>query len=120
MAMKLELARRATRYFDDGEGWSSVEDLERICQAKILPARRLSRTPSDVFDVRRTLRTVELPAGLATRAEQRAAKQAIVDTLSGSTCQHDHDCCGCWSHHARILRRRGRSLSVLITSSCNV
>lgn len=38
----------------------------------------------------------------ATREE---IEEAIIDTLSGSRCRHEHDCCGCVSRSASKVRK---------------
>jgi hypothetical protein len=30
--------------------------------------------------------------------------EAIRDTLGGSSCQHEHDCCGCWNTYVSEVR----------------
>lgn len=50
----------------------------------------------------------------------KAAMLAMRDTFSGSSCQHEHDCCGCKSYSATVTRVRGRQVRVLTHWSRNL
>lgn len=47
-------------------------------------------------------------------------KQALRDTFTRSGCSHEHDCCGCWSHHVSevlpLARRTGEYVLIMHAS----
>jgi hypothetical protein len=45
--------------------------------------------------------------------------QAIRDTLSGSNCQHQFDCCGCASRSASVKRKNNNVYKVTVTVTHN-
>lgn len=56
-------------------------------------------------------------ARLPTGVKPADAVQAIIDTLGGSRCRHEHDCCGCASRHVqvRVLGKRDFAVRTSIT-----
>ena len=38
--------------------------------------------------------------------------QALRDTLGGSRCRHEYDCCGCASRYVKVIRKTRRDLLV--------
>jgi hypothetical protein len=56
-----------------------------------------------------------LPAG----ADMTLWRAAIEDSLSSHGCAHEHDCCGCPSHHARVRPYRGRVVRIILGVSYN-
>ena len=45
--------------------------------------------------------------------------RAIAQTLGGSSCRHDYDCCGCATHRASVKRVSPREYAVQISVSYN-
>ena len=94
-------------------GWGHLDTWGRDFNVRLTPPRVVEEhIDYDTGDV--ALMWATLAAGL-TKPERDEAARALVSTLSGSRCQHEHDCCGCASYSARVLRRKGRK--VLIRTS---
>ena len=45
--------------------------------------------------------------------------RSIAQTMSGSGCRHEHDCCGCASHYASVRRVSQREYAVQVRTSYN-
>lgn len=53
------------------------------------------------------------------RGDQAEQAQALRDTLSGSNCSHEHDCCGCTTYRASVRRLRPGVFFVRVTGYRN-
>ena len=94
-------------------GWGHLDTWGRDFNVRLTPARVVEeRIDYDTGDV--SLMWATLGPRLS-RKERDEATRALVSTLSGSRCQHEYDGCGCATHSARVLRRKGRK--VLIRTS---
>jgi hypothetical protein len=94
-----DLYVRLTHHF--APGWSDLDDDRHVGAARLTPWR-LVRPPQDyddggVYTSTATVRTQD-------RRAARAIEQALADTLGGSRCRHEHDCCGC--SYRRVEARR--------------
>lgn len=100
MAAMIYLRKRMTHKYRDG--WSGLDQWNHVGTVKELAARRLEE-PRDFDDGGVVGITVRAPAALA-RTDLR---DALASYYSGSSCQHEHDCCGCAFYRASV-RRTGR------------
>lgn len=92
------------------DGWSG-EDSHRCLGEMRLTPRRLVKAQQDVDGGAVYVRTATLPKGL----DAKTVMQALRDTLGGSSCRHEHDCCGCASTHVHA-RRTGRHRYSVVTT----
>lgn len=73
-------------------GWSSLDDDRHVGAARLTPWRLVrpgnGHDDGGVYTSTATVRTQD-------RRAARAVAQALADTLGGSSCRHEHDCCGC-------------------------
>lgn len=99
--------RVSYRYRD---GWAHEDEWRSLGDAKVLPARCV-READDFDDGGTYLRHAIIPRGM----DPEAAKRALADTFSGSSCQHEWDCCGCASYRSDV-RRIGRRQFVIVTN----
>jgi phosphatidate phosphatase APP1 len=91
----VDIEHRVTRKYRDG--WSYLDRQEYIGKAIVLDQSRWT-TWDDSGTIIHTVNTIML----VTNEEQVPPKyicEAIRDTFGGSSCQHDYDCCGCFSTH---------------------
>lgn len=94
-----DLYVRLTRHFDPG--WSSLDDDRPAGTARLTPWRLVrpgnGHDDGGVYTSIATVRTQD-------RRAARAIEQALADTLGGSSCRHEHDCCGCAYRFAEARR----------------
>lgn len=96
------------------DGWSS-EDSHRCLGEMRLTPRRLVKDQEDMVGGAVYVRTATVPKGL----NSKTVVQALCDTLGGSSCRHEHDCCGCASTRVRAHRTRRNRYSVVTTVHFN-
>ena len=102
---KLELHQRITHTYADG--WADLDEWQHLGTAKMLrwnaTAEPLGFDDAGTFTTKvigpRQLRAVDLG-------------RAIAATLGGSSCTHEHDCCGCPTTHASVKRTSAREYFV--------
>lgn len=112
MALTIRAAARRTHKYRDG--WASLDDWSESHQFKMLGGC-VVREGNGIDDEGAILHRV---IGSKT-VDQELQARALHDTLSGSNCRHDFDCCGCRSTWARVRRVKPGIFSVLITTSRN-
>jgi hypothetical protein len=79
-------------------GWNSLDDDQHIGTARLTPWRLVR--PGNGHDdggVYTSMATVRAQ-------DRRAIAQALAHTLGGSSCRHEHDCCGCAYRRAEARR----------------
>lgn len=52
-------------------------------------------------------------------ANHKQLARAIADTTTQSRCQHEWDCCGCWTTYARVITSTPRSATLHFTAYRN-
>lgn len=111
MPTTIELYERLTHQYRDG--WRYLDDERYLGTAKLL-AYRLTRDEGSDGNthVTRVIAPTSLRAVDLTRA--------IEDSLSGSYCRHEHDCCGCPSTYAYARRVSAREYTVQVNTSYNL
>ena len=74
-------------------GWSELDSWEEVGSVQLKPAKSiLGRVVDQKYIL---INDGRIPGDLS---------QAICDTMGGSPCQHEHDCCGCPSTYADVER----------------
>ena len=107
--IKSGLWLRLTHKFRDG--WSSED--RHLCLGEMrLTPRRLAKEHEGIDGGTVHVRTATVPQGL----DSKSVTLALRDTLGGSNCRHEHDCCGCASISVRA-RRTGRSRYSVVTTT---
>lgn len=102
--IRTSLFRRLTHKYRDG--WSHEDQHEYLCGAKLTPAK-LVREPEGFDDGGTYIMHATVPRGFSPR-QARAIEQALEDSLGGSSCRHEHDCCGCQIRRVNAKRRGSR------------
>jgi hypothetical protein len=74
-------------------GWSELDSWEEVGSVQLKPAKSiLGRVVDQKYIL---INDTKIPGDLS---------QSIADTMGGSPCQHEHDCCGCPSTYADVER----------------
>lgn len=104
--------RKTFRYRD---GWARSEDTyAHMGEVKLTPRKLVQDQES--FDGQAIFtQTATVPRGL----DQKKVQRALVDTLGGSLCRHEHDCCGCFSTSVRTRRLSNRKFGIVLTLTPN-
>lgn len=108
---ELHLYERLTHQYRPG--WRYLDDEEYRGTAKIL---KLQLVEDNGIDGHQHKTRVIVPSNLA----NEDLTSVIEDTLNQSTCQHEHDCCGCASTYATAKRVSKREYAVRLFTSYNV
>ena len=108
----LELFERESHTY--APGWSHLDSWAHIGTAKLLQ-QRMTREPEGYDDGGAYLAKVIAPREL----KGRDLSRAIAATMAGSSCRHEHDCCGCPSTSAIVKRTSAREYSVHLRVNFN-
>lgn len=104
------LSLKTTRQY--APGYDHLDDSRYLGRMKLTKPRVLKE--GNGYDQGPTfIQRARLPAGVKTAD----AVQAIIDTLGGSRCRHEHDCCGCASRfvQVRVLGKRDFAVRTSMT-----
>ncbi len=105
MPIHVPIYSRLTRLYVDG--WRYLDEHRYLGTVKLLAGKTVDK--GNGYDRGPTfVNQVYAPAHLSSQN----LTAAIADTLGGSRCRHEHDCCGCPSTLA-IVRRRSRRTYVV-------
>lgn len=94
------------------DGWADNDRQHFMGFVKLTPARMV-RESEDMDDGGTYLQHCRAPAGVPDLT------QALRDTLSGSNCRHDWDCCGCASRRATVTKISARDYVIKTKISYN-
>lgn len=108
--------RRLSHRFE--VGWSDLDDWVEIGQLRAL-APRIKSAGNGSDRLPTTIQTFVLPQRLTGRPLRQMAT-ALEDMLSGTSCRHEYDCCGCELRFARVIAKSPRRLTVRISALRNV
>lgn len=61
------------------------------------------------------IQRARIPSGI----KREEAIQALMDTLGGSRCRHEHDCCGCATRHVQVRAIGTRDFAVRTSITFN-
>jgi|JI8StandDraft_2_1071088.scaffolds.fasta_scaffold48915_4 hypothetical protein len=115
MPHPLNLRRRLTHRFNDG--WRDLDTWVDLGSVRALGPRVVH--PGNGHDqLATTHQTFVLPKR-TTGPQLRRLATALEDTLSGTSCRHEYDCCGCTLHFARVVAKTPRRLTVRVTATRN-
>ena len=103
-------ARTSHRYVD---GWRHL-DSDKFVGSILVTPRKMVAAGEGFEEGGTYLQHARIPAGMPVRL----FKQAVRDTLGGSNCKHEHDCCGCASYHVSV-QNRGRKAVIRTRVSYN-
>ena len=98
---QITLTKRST--FRYASGWNYLEKWSDVGTAKFTPLRKVRDAGSELESGPTFVTHAVIPRGQDVEASQLAIEQ----TLSGTSCRHEYDCCGCVSTRA-IASRAGR------------
>jgi hypothetical protein len=88
---RILLSERLTYKY--ASGWNELDEWEEAGSVVLKPAKNWR---GQVLDQKYVLiNDTKIPGDLS---------QAIADTMGGSPCQHEHDCCGCPTTYADVER----------------
>tara|TARA_R110000868_G_scaffold163699_1_gene396037 strand:+ start:551 stop:871 length:321 start_codon:yes stop_codon:yes gene_type:complete len=88
---RILLSERLTYKY--ASGWSELDIWEEVGSVQLKPAKSILGRVIDQKYI--LINDKKLPGDLS---------QAIADTMGGSPCQHEHDCCGCPTTYVYIER----------------
>jgi len=106
------LYKRTTHKYRDG--WRHLDRSMYVGTVKVLQGR-VVREAEDFDDGGEVLHRVVAPRDL----RDVDLSRAIIDTMGGNNCQHEHDCCGCELRHVTVTRIKPRQYAVVISYSYN-
>lgn len=111
-AILIASARRTYRYRD---AWDHLDAWGDPMRFKVLGGR-VTRQAEQYDEVD----TVVYRVIGTKRGNQAEQAQALRDTMGGSRCRHDYDCCGCITTHASVRRLRPGVFFVRLTGYRNL
>ena len=89
------------------DGWRYLDNDKFLASVKLTPPKVVEEAGG--YDEGPTyVQYARAPAGVAI-AE---LAQALRDTMGGSNCRHEHDCCGCAIRYVRVKHLGSRRLQV--------
>lgn len=88
-------------------GWSHLDKDMFVGQVKVTPPR-LTRLPNGYDDGGAYVQYGRAP----TNANMQDLIQGLKDSMAGTSCQHEHDCCGCASYRVSIKHTGSRRLLI--------
>jgi hypothetical protein len=98
-------------------GWAGLDRSEYVGTVKVLAPTKIEE-PSEDDDIScGPVYRFRVVARSADKGKDFTA--AIEDTLGGSSCQHEYDCCGCVSRFVRARRVSAREYAVIQSTSYN-
>lgn len=115
MAQVISLQLRTSNHFADG--WSDLDEWCDAGTAKLLPMRQVC--PGNGYeDLGIYIAHAELRP--AHGVSLRQARSALAQHLSGSSCRHEYDCCGCAFRMAGVHWARGRKVAIRLSIHRNL
>ena len=100
-----EIQLSARKSHDYAAGWEYLDHREHVGTVKLTP-RRLVAKGEDYDEGGTYLQHARIPAGMPVNLFKRAVR----DTMGGSNCRHEYDCCGCASYHVSVQNRGRRAV----------
>lgn len=108
----VNLYERKTHYYSDG--WSGEDDWTFRGSLKLTPPKQV-REGNNYDDLGTFVRYTRIPSG----TDWRQVAQTVRDTMCGSRCRHEYDCCGCTSHAVSAKLVAPRKLLIRTTVTRN-
>ena len=95
-------------------GWQHLDNDTFVATVKLTPSKTVRE--ADGYDDGGTyVQHTRAPSGV----NIKDLMQALRDTIGGSNCRHEHDCCGCASRSVRVKHLGSRRLLVRTDVSYN-
>jgi hypothetical protein len=100
--------RKTFKYAD---GYSHLDDSEYLATVKLTPPK-LVQGGDHLWASKNILQHLRLPVG----ADPKLYAKALEDTMGGSRCRHEYDCCGCATRRifTRMLSKRDMLVETFI------
>lgn len=92
----LHLYRRTSHKYRDG--WQHLDSSEYVATARLTPAKMVEE-PRDFDEGGTYIMHATIPT--TSRKHRESIIRALHDTLGGSECRHEYDCCGCASRYVK-------------------
>lgn len=103
--------RTSWRY---ASGWSQLDASRYLGQMKLTKPRVL--VPGNGYDRGPVfIQRARVAPGL----NRKIVQQALVDTLGGSRCRHEYDCCGCATRNVQVPALGNRDFAVRTSMTFN-
>lgn len=111
--------RTSHRYVGSCRGLDNWDNIGLGLISSTRGCLRTEEAENDPCDPRTVLHIVKVQVSAFTPLD--TIKQALRDYFQQVGCHHEYDCCGCWSHRVRGVRRLGndRRWAVMVSSSRN-
>ena len=104
-------ARLTHKYRD---GWSHLDSDEFVATVRLTAPKMVEEGKG--YDEGDTyVQYVRVPRSVNAKLLARA----LSDTMGGSNCRHEHDCCGCATRYVRVKAIAPRQLKVTTSVSYN-
>ena len=103
-------SRKTHRY---AEGWSDNDQWKTVGQVKLLPSRT-TRPGQDHDDGGTYLVHAVSKQRMATAPQAKLMAKSLAETLGGTRCRHEYDCCGCAIRSAHVIHRDRRHFVVKV------
>lgn len=106
------LTLRTSRQFSDG--YAGLDGGRYLGRMKLTKPRLLKA--GNGYDIGHTfIQRARVPAGL----DRKVVMQGLIDTMGGSRCRHEHDCCGCATRHVQVRAIGNRDFAVRTSLTFN-
>jgi hypothetical protein len=99
---------RTTRNYRDGWGYLDSDRFVGTVKMTPLKITEVAGANSDYSEGPTYVRYARAPSGI----NLRDLAQGIRDTMGGSNCKHEHDCCGCATRHVSVSHLGSRRLVI--------
>jgi hypothetical protein len=110
--IKAGLTLRTSRRY--ASGWDHLDSSRYLGRMKLTAPRVLR--PGNGYDIGPVfIQRARVAPGL----DREQVKQALVDTLGGSRCRHEHDCCGCATRHVQVRALGNRDYAIRTSMTFN-
>ena len=103
--------RKTTKYRD---GWSGNDQWDYLTTLKLTPAKCI-RVAADYDDGGAYVSYARIPI----RVNKMNLLQSVEQTMSGSNCRHEHDCCGCITRYTEARMIKPRIMKITTNISYN-
>lgn len=96
------------------DGWSHLDNDEFVATVRLTPPKMV-REGEGYDDGGKYVQYMRVPRNV----NPGQLEQALRDTLGGSSCRHEHDCCGCATRYVRTKLVTPRKLKVTTSVTYN-
>lgn len=98
------------------DGWRHLDGERFVASVKVTPPRQTEENFSDSYENGPSyVQFARAPSG----ANIKQLMSALRDTMGGSRCRHDYDCCGCIMRRVQVSHLGSRRLMISTETSYN-